>query len=133
MVRVWVNGSFDILHTGHLRMLEYASLFGNVRVGIDTDERIKEKKGLNRPYNTLEDRVEFLYGIKYVTDVVTFSSDEELIEEIKIYGPDIMVIGDDYNYNSIIGKEFIPEIKFFKKVPNKSTTKILSYGKTNSL
>jgi D-beta-D-heptose 7-phosphate kinase/D-beta-D-heptose 1-phosphate adenosyltransferase len=133
MVRVWVNGSFDILHIGHLRMLEYASLFGEVRVGVDTDERIREKKGPDRPYNTLEDRVEFLYGLKYVTDVVTFSSDEELIEEIKIYGPDIMVIGDDYNYNSIIGKEFIPEIKFFKKIPGKSTTKILSYGKTNSL
>jgi D-beta-D-heptose 7-phosphate kinase/D-beta-D-heptose 1-phosphate adenosyltransferase len=128
-----VNGSFDILHVGHLRMLEYASLFGEVRVGVDTDERIREKKGSDRPYNTLEDRVEFLYGLKYVTDVVTFSSDEELIEEIKIYGPDIMVIGDDYNYDSIIGKEFIPEIKFFKKVPGKSTTKILSYGKTNSL
>ena len=133
MVRVWVNGSFDILHTGHLRMLEYASLFGNVRVGIDTDERIREKKGPDRPYNTLEDRVEFLYGIKYVTDVVTFNSDEELIERIREYGPNIMVIGDDYNYDSIIGKEFIPEIKFFKKVPNKSTTKILSYGKTNSM
>ena len=133
MVRVWVNGSFDILHIGHLRMLEYASLFGEVRVGVDTDERIREKKGPDRPYNTLEDRVEFLYGLKYVTDVVTFSSDEELIEEIKIYGPDIMVIGDDYNYDSIIGKEFIPEIKFFKKIPGKSTTKILSYGKTNSL
>jgi D-beta-D-heptose 7-phosphate kinase/D-beta-D-heptose 1-phosphate adenosyltransferase len=133
MVRVWVNGSFDILHTGHLRMLEYASLFGNVRVGIDTDERIREKKGPDRPYNTLEDRVEFLYGIKYVTDVVTFNSDEELIEQIRIYSPDTMVIGDDYNYNNIIGIEYIPEVKFFEKIPNKSTTKILSYGKTNSL
>jgi D-beta-D-heptose 7-phosphate kinase/D-beta-D-heptose 1-phosphate adenosyltransferase len=133
MVRVWVNGSFDILHTGHLRMLEYASLFGNVRVGIDTDERIREKKGPDRPYNTLEDRVEFLYGIKYVTDVVTFNSDEELIEQIIIYSPDTMVIGDDYNYNNIIGIEYIPEVKFFEKIPNKSTTKILSYGKTNSL
>ena len=133
MVRVWVNGSFDILHIGHLRMLEYAALFGDVRVGVDTDERIREKKGADRPYNTLEDRVEFLYGLKYVTDVVTFGSDDELIEQIKIYGPDIMVIGDDYKYESIIGREFIPEIKFFEKVPGKSTSKILSYGKTNSL
>jgi D-beta-D-heptose 7-phosphate kinase/D-beta-D-heptose 1-phosphate adenosyltransferase len=114
-------------------MLEYASLFGDVRVGIDTDERIREKKGPDRPYNTLEDRVEFLYGLKYVTDVVTFSSNDELIEQIRIYGPDTMVIGDDYNYNNIIGIEYIPEVKFFEKIPNKSTTKILSYGKTNSL
>ena len=133
MVRVWVNGSFDILHIGHLRLLEYAALFGSVRVGIDTDNRIKEKKGADRPYNTLEDRVEFLYGLKYVTDVVTFDSDIELIERIREYGPDMMVIGDDYNYDSIIGKEFIPEIKFFEKVPGKSTTKILNYGKANRL
>jgi D-beta-D-heptose 7-phosphate kinase/D-beta-D-heptose 1-phosphate adenosyltransferase len=131
--RVWVNGSFDILHIGHLRLLEYASLFGSVRVGIDTDERIKEKKGLDRPFNTLEDRVEFLYGIKYVTDVVTFGSNEELIEKIKTYGPDLMVIGDDYDYHNIIGIEHIPEVKFFEKIPGKSTTKILNYGKTNSL
>ena len=131
--KVWVNGSFDILHVGHLRLLEYAALFGSVRVGVDTDERIREKKGPDRPYNTLEDRVEFLYGIKYVTDVVTFSSNEELIEEIRAYGPDMMVIGDDYNYHNIIGIEFIPEVKFFEKIPGKSTTKILNYGKTNSL
>ncbi len=131
--KVWVNGSFDILHVGHIKLLEYASLFGSVRVGIDTDERIKEKKGSNRPYNTLEDRVEFLYGIKYVTDVVTFGSNEELIEQIRIYSPDLMVIGDDYSYHTIIGIEFIPEVRFFEKIPGKSTSKILSYGKTNSL
>jgi D-beta-D-heptose 7-phosphate kinase/D-beta-D-heptose 1-phosphate adenosyltransferase len=133
MVKVWVNGSFDVLHLGHLKLLEYASSFGRVRIGIDTDERIKEKKGLNRPFNTLEDRVEFLYSLKHVADVVTFGSDEELIERIKEYEPEIMVIGNDYNYNSIIGKEYIPEIKFFEKIPNKSTSKILSYGKANGL
>ena len=134
MVRkVWVNGSFDILHVGHIRLLEYAALFGDVRVGIDTDERIREKKGLDRPYNTLEDRAEFLYSIKYVTDVVTFGSNEELIEKIREYEPDLMVIGDDYSYHSIIGIEYIPEVKFFEKIPGKSTTKILNYGKTNSL
>lgn len=133
MVKIWVNGSFDILHLGHIRLLEYANSFGRVRVGIDTDERIKEKKGSTRPYNTLKDRVEFLYSLKYITDVVTFGSNDELIQQIKEYEPDIMVIGNDYNLESIIGKEYIPEIKFFNKIPNKSTSKILSYGKTNSL
>jgi D-beta-D-heptose 7-phosphate kinase/D-beta-D-heptose 1-phosphate adenosyltransferase len=131
--KVWVNGSFDILHLGHIRLLEYANLFGSVRVGIDTDKRIKEKKGKDRPYNTLEDRVEFLYSLKYVDSVVTFGSNDELIDNIREYGPDIMVIGDDYNYNNIVGIEYIPEVKFFEKIPGKSTTKILSYGKTNSL
>ncbi len=44
-----------------------------------------------------------------------------------------MVIGDDYNYHTIIGIEYIPQVKFFEKIPGKSTTKILNYGKTNSL
>ena len=131
--KIWVNGSFDILHLGHIRLLEYANLFGNVRVGVDTDERIKEKKGSDRPYNTLEDRVEFLYSIKYVNSVVTFSNNDELINRIREYNPDIMVIGDDYSYHNIIGIEYIPEVKFFEKIPGKSTTKILNYGKTNSL
>ena len=133
MVKVWVNGSFDVLHLGHLKLLEYANSFGRVRVGIDTDERIREKKGPSRPYNTLEERVEFLYSLKHVSDVVTFGSNDELVERIKEYEPDIMVIGDDYNLEAIIGREYIPEIKFFNKIPGKSTSKILSYGKTNSL
>jgi D-beta-D-heptose 7-phosphate kinase/D-beta-D-heptose 1-phosphate adenosyltransferase len=131
--KVWVNGSFDILHLGHIRLLEYAASFGSVRVGIDTDKRIREKKGKDRPYNTLKDRVEFLYSIKHIDSVVTFSSNEELVNSIKEYGPDLMVIGDDYTYHSIIGIEHIPEVKFFEKISGKSTTEILSYGKTNSL
>jgi D-beta-D-heptose 7-phosphate kinase/D-beta-D-heptose 1-phosphate adenosyltransferase len=115
--KVWVNGSFDILHVGHIRLLEYAASLGSVRVGIDTDKRIKEKKGKDRPYNTLEDRVEFLYSIKYIDSVVTFNSNEELVNAIKEYNPDLMVIGDDYSYHSIIGIEYIPEVRFFEKIP----------------
>lgn len=131
--KIWVNGSFDILHIGHIRLLEYAASLGSVRVGIDTDERIKEKKGKDRPYNTLNDRIEFLYSLIHVDSVVAFGSNEELVEQIRNYSPDLMVIGDDYNYHNIIGVEYIPEVRFFEKIPGKSTSKILSYGKTNSL
>jgi D-beta-D-heptose 7-phosphate kinase/D-beta-D-heptose 1-phosphate adenosyltransferase len=128
MKKVWVNGTFDILHIGHIKLLEHASTFGTVRVGLDSDERIKEKKGFDRPYNCLEDRIKFMNSIKFVNDVVFFNSDDELIERIKEYEPDIMVIGDDYEYHEIIGIEYIPKIEFFKKIKNKSTSKILSYG-----
>jgi rfaE bifunctional protein nucleotidyltransferase chain/domain len=124
--KVWINGSFDILHIGHIKLFEYASSLGTIRVGLDSDRRIKEKKGNNRPFNNLEDRLEFLKAIKYITDIVTFDSDEELINQIKNYTPNIMVIGNDYTYESIIGKEYITEIKFFQKIPNKSTTHILN-------
>jgi D-beta-D-heptose 7-phosphate kinase/D-beta-D-heptose 1-phosphate adenosyltransferase len=128
-MKVWVNGTFDIVHIGHIRLLEYARQFGTVKVGLDTDERIKQKKGNNRPYNSLKDRMDFISSIRYVDSVAFFSSDDELVQLIKEYQPDIMVIGDDYTYEQIIGKEYIPKIEFFKKIAGISTSKILDNGK----
>jgi D-beta-D-heptose 7-phosphate kinase/D-beta-D-heptose 1-phosphate adenosyltransferase len=125
MEKVWVNGTFDVLHIGHIKLLEYASTLGNVRVGIDTDSRVKEKKGNSRPYNSLEDRIEFMNSIKYVNSVVSFSSDEELRSCIEEWQPDVFVIGDDYIDKPIIGGALAKEIKFFTKVNGISTSKIL--------
>ena len=127
MKKIWVNGSFDVLHIGHIRLLAHAGSFGSVRVGLDSDERIQQKKGPNRPVNNLQDRMDFISSIRFVNDVVSFGSDDELIERIKEYEPDLMVIGDDYDYHSIIGVEYIPKIEFFQKIKNKSTTKILNH------
>ena len=129
MKRIWVNGTFDVLHIGHIKLLEYAASLGTVRVGIDTDERVKEKKGNNRPYNRLKDRIEFMSSIKYVDSVVYFNSDLELIDKIKEWEPDIMVIGNDYKYHEIIGVEYVPKVNFFDKVDGISTSKILDNGK----
>ena len=133
MVKVWVNGSFDVLHIGHIRLLEYASSLGKVKVGIDTDERIKKFKGENRPFNSLADRAEFLYSIKYVDSVDVFETDERLVDLIKQYQPDYMVIGSDYKDKPIVGAQYIKEIVYFDRVKDKSTTTILNYGKANSL
>lgn len=127
-MKVWVNGTFDVLHIGHIRLLEYASKLGRLIVGIDTDYRIKEKKGHDRPYNCLEERIEFLSSIKFVDTITVFGSDEELESKIKIFSPDIMVIGDDYRDKKIIGSEYIKEIIFFERIKDKSTTSILNYG-----
>ena len=82
-MKVWVNGTFDVMHIGHIKLLEFASSFGVVRVGLDTDERIKEKKGENRPINNLKDRMDFINSIKYVESVTFFGSDEQLENRIK--------------------------------------------------
>ena len=63
-LRVWVNGTFDVLHRGHIELLEFASSLGLVKVGLDTDERVKQLKGESRPVNTLEDRMFFISKIK---------------------------------------------------------------------
>lgn len=128
-MKVWVNGTFDVLHIGHIRLLEYANTFGDVRVGLDTDERISILKGHNRPFNCLPFRVEFLNSIKYVNDVVIFDTDEELIKRIKDYSPDIMVIGSDYKNKPIIGSEYVKKIVYFERIEDLSTTNILTYGK----
>ena len=128
-MKIWVNGTFDILHIGHIRLLSHASSLGILRVGLDTDERVCSKKGVGRPFNTLADRMEFLSAINGVDSVVSFDSDDELIERIKEWGPDIMVIGNDYSYEQIIGAEFVPKIEYFNKIPGFSTSKILKNKK----
>ena len=125
-MKVWVNGSFDIMHIGHIRLLEYASKYGTVKVGVDTDERIRQRKGEGRPFNNLKDRMDFLSSIIYVESVTFFKSDEELIDRIKEYEPDIIVVGDDYKYKHIIGGEYAERILFFEKIKNKSTSLILN-------
>jgi D-beta-D-heptose 7-phosphate kinase/D-beta-D-heptose 1-phosphate adenosyltransferase len=126
-MKVWVNGTFDILHIGHLKLLEYSASFGELRVGIDSNKRVQELKGNDRPFNTAEDRKYFLECLKFVKDVVVFDSRQELIDLVKKYQPDYMIIGDDYRDQIVYGSEFAKKLIFFEKLPNYSTTKILNY------
>lgn len=132
MKKIWVNGTFDVLHIGHIKLLEYASTLGTVRVGIDTDSRVREKKGEGRPYNGIEDRMEFIRSIRFVNSVVSFDSDNTLIDRIKEWEPDILVIGDDYQHQPIIGIECVPQVMFFEKIKDKSSTNILNYGNNSN-
>jgi D-beta-D-heptose 7-phosphate kinase/D-beta-D-heptose 1-phosphate adenosyltransferase len=125
-MKVWINGTFDILHIGHIRLINFAKSFGSIRVGLDTDERVREKKGIQRPFNKLEYRMEFISSIAGVDSVVSFGTDDELRNCIKEYEPDVMVIGGEYKYKEIIGLEYVPHIEFFDKIEGISTTKILN-------
>jgi D-beta-D-heptose 7-phosphate kinase/D-beta-D-heptose 1-phosphate adenosyltransferase len=131
-MKVWVNGTFDVLHIGHIKLLEYASTLGTLRVGIDSDNRVREKKGEGRPYNGIEDRMEFIRSIRFVDSVVSFDSDDTLIDCIKEYDPDIFVIGSDYKDKKIIGGEFSKKIVFFERINGLSTTNILNHGNNSN-
>lgn len=127
MKKVWVNGTFDIVHLGHIQMLKKAKELGDILiVGIDSDKRVKELKGKDRPINTLISRLELIAAIKYVDDVYSFSSDEQLEILIKTLQPDIMVIGEEYKDKKIIGKEFVKEIVFFPKMEGFSSSHIIN-------
>ena len=127
-MRVWVNGTFDVLHVGHVSLLQFASLFGKVRVGIDTYRRVKELKGDDRPVNNWNDRCLMLKELRSVKEVVGFDSDEELEKQIKTFKPDYCVIGSDYKDKKVIGSQYCKKLVFFDKIDGYSTTKILSHG-----
>ena len=84
-MRIWVNGTFDVLHIGHIRLILHAASLGVLRVGIDTDERVRSKKGIERPFNKLDDRMEFLSAITGVDSVVSFGCGWELSPHNNMY------------------------------------------------
>jgi D-beta-D-heptose 7-phosphate kinase/D-beta-D-heptose 1-phosphate adenosyltransferase len=124
MTRVVVNGTFDIIHLGHLQLLQYARSYPNsyVLVLTDSDRRIKQLKGNSRPINTEYERCSLLFALKYVDRVETFDSDQELIDLIKGFEPDVMVKGSDYRDKHIMGAEYCKEIKFYDRFNHYSTT-----------
>jgi D-beta-D-heptose 7-phosphate kinase/D-beta-D-heptose 1-phosphate adenosyltransferase len=124
MTKVVVNGSFDIIHLGHIRLLQHAKSFPNayVYVLIDTDRRIKKLKGEDRPINTEYERTSLLAALKSVDRVDVFDTEEELVNLIRDYKPDIMIKGSDYKGKPIIGAEFCKEIKFYDRLEKYSTT-----------
>jgi len=127
MIKVWVNGTFDIVHLGHIQLLKKAADLGDfLIVGVDGDKRVKELKGEQRPINTLVSRITLLESIKYVDRVVSFDSDEQLETLIKTMRPAIMVIGEEYKDKRIIGKEYVGEIVFFPKMEGFSSTNIIN-------
>jgi rfaE bifunctional protein nucleotidyltransferase chain/domain len=125
-MKIFVNGTFDILHRGHLELLNFAKGLGDfLMVGIDTDDRVKEKKGIARPIHNQEERKFFLENLKPVDEVKFFSSDKELEELIKSFQPDIMVVGSDWKGKSVIGSYYASKLIFFDRIGDYATTKII--------
>jgi D-beta-D-heptose 7-phosphate kinase/D-beta-D-heptose 1-phosphate adenosyltransferase len=123
---IFVNGCFDILHRGHLELLNYAKSLGDyLVVGIDSDDRVRQNKGNNRPINSSEERFFMLTNLKSVDEVFLFSSDEELETLVKRIKPDIMIVGSDWKDKPVIGSQYAKKLKFFDKIDEYSTTKII--------
>jgi len=123
---VFVNGTFDILHPGHLALLKFAKSKGEwLTVGIDSDERVKKLKGYSRPINDQVFRKEMLLALNVVDDVFIFNTDEGLCDLIKHINPDTMIVGSDYKDKPVIGSQFAKQLMFFDKIDGYSTTKII--------
>jgi len=123
MKKIWVNGCFDVLHIGHIRMLKYASSLGDIlTVGIDSDIRVRELKGPDRPINNESIREEFLRSLSCVDEVVIFGTDEELRGHIKNH--DLIVVGREYEKKGVIGSD-VCDVEYFDRIGDYSTSKII--------
>lgn len=106
---VFTNGCFDIIHPGHIDLLERAKALGTkLIVGINSDESVRRIKGSGRPFLTEEERKSILLGLRSVDEVRIFDgpTPEDLIKEIR---PDVLVKGGDWVPAEIIGSEFVLE------------------------
>ena len=125
---VFVNGTFDILHLGHLALLNYAKSLGDrLFVAIDSDERVKQLKGPTRPIHDTYQRKIMLLNLKAVDEVEIFNSDEELEMWIKQIKPTIMVVGSDWRNKTVIGSQYAKRLEFFERINDYSSTKTISY------
>ena len=121
---VWTNGVFDILHTGHLKLLRHAHTLGKrLVVGINSDSSVKRLKGDLRPINDQEKRKAQLLELGFVDDVVIFEEDTPY-EAIKEIHPDVIVKGGDYTVEQVVGND-IAKVEIFPTVKDYSTTNII--------
>lgn len=122
MKTIIVNGTFDIIHPGHLELLNYAKSLGDyLIVAIDTDTRVQQLKGHDRPINNQYERKMLLENLKAVDEVQIFNSNEELVDIIKKCS--IMVKGSDYRGKQSIGEEYC-QVIYYERTEHSTTQKI---------
>ena len=123
---VLTNGVFDILHKGHIELLKFSKLQGNkLVVAIDSDERVRQLKGKDRPINNEEDRRRVLETNRYVDSVVIFNTTEELRDLYGTLSPDVIVKGSEWTADEVRERDSIPEdiqVKVYPLVGEYSTT-----------
>jgi len=106
-VVVFTNGVFDLLHTGHVELLDCARREGAALiVGINSDDSVRRLKGPERPVCSSAERAFVLAGLESVDAVVVFDEDTPL-ELVQVVEPDVIVKGGDYTQETIVGADFV--------------------------
>lgn len=123
---VFTNGCFDLLHMGHVDLLERARALGDILiVGLNTDASIRRLKGPERPVQTFESRSRVLAGLASVDFVIGFEQDTP-VELIRTLVPHVLVKGGDYTVASVVGADIVlasgGRVEILSLVPGHSTT-----------
>lgn len=127
---VFTNGCFDIIHKGHIALLNKAREAGDVLiVGVNNDNSIRKLKGPERPINNLEDRITVLAGLQSVDYLIAFE-EESPVHLIKEVHPHVFVKGGNYSETSIpeapLLKKLGCQVKIVPYLEEHSTTQIIN-------
>ena len=123
---VFTNGCFDLLHLGHLKILQEAKTKGDVLVvGLNSDSSIRRIKGLKRPILNQRTRAKLLANLNPVDYVVLFKETTPY-NLIKLIKPDVLVKGGDWKRNEIVGEKIVKKVYRVKLYPERSTTRIIN-------
>lgn len=131
---VFTNGVYDLLHAGHVTLLEKAAMLGDVLVlGINTDASVKRLKGPKRPIASQNDRATVLAALEAV-DYVTFFAEDTPYELIQTLRPDVLVKGGDYTRGEIVGADLVKKVVRIPLVAGRSSSNMIAkivraYGK----
>ena len=127
MTTVMVNGTFDVLHPGHVALLNTARSYGDhLVVAIDTDRRVKELKGDKRPINNQNDRRIMLSALKAVDIVEFFDSTEELVKLMERYQPEVYIKGSDWKHDKgSTAEQYCKRVIYYDRVGDYSTTRTI--------
>jgi len=127
---VFTNGCFDILHVGHIRLLEEARRKGDrLIVGLNSDDSVRRLKGPSRPVVGESERGRVLAAVSAVDAVVIFADDTplRLIEAVR---PDVLVKGGDYSIGGVVGANEVRawggRVELIPLVPEMSTTRLIA-------
>ena len=129
---VFTNGCFDLLHIGHITLLEQSRCYGErLIVAINSDSSVRALKGPNRPIVGERERVRVLAALSAVDAVVVFDEPTplELIVAVK---PDVIVKGGDYNPDTVVGAKEVQswggQVRIIPLVEGFSTTSLIEKG-----
>lgn len=126
---VFTNGTFDILHRGHVDYLARAKALGDVLiVGLNTDASIRRIKGKGRPINRNADRAAVLASLRAV-DYVCFFAEDTPAKMIARLVPDVLVKGADWKRGEIVGRDVVElhggVVRTIRLTPGQSTTRLI--------
>ncbi len=123
MIRGFTAGNFDVIHPGYIKL--FKECFKNCdhfTILLHSDPSIERPDKL-KPVLTLEERIEILESIKYISDIKTYKYESELYELIKQGNFNIRFLGEDYKNRDFTGKDLNVKIQYLSRDHGWSTTK----------